>query len=137
MSIFALIVEKGGLNIIKRIKERLNETHLVKNPFIAKIIILPILDKTKIIDMALITIKPMYPNVTLFVALIGFAGFVLSGFWFFMLFLLMALLFSLFWTKYFFIFMFKVALKRGGYKGQVKILNPGEIIEKVYFNVAN
>jgi hypothetical protein len=137
MSIFALIVEKGGLNIINKIKERLKETQLVKNPFIAKTQTIFYKEKYKAVRAEIIDIKPMYPNFTLFVALIGFAGFVISGLWFFMLVLLVALSLSLFWTKYFFIFMFKVALKRGGYKGQVKILTPGEIIEKVYFNGTN
>lgn len=137
MSIFALIVEKGGVNIINKIKEHLKETNFIKNPFVAKTKTIFVMEKNKAVQAEIIDIKPVYPNVTLFVALIGFAGFMLSGLWGFLLVMFIALLLSLFWTKYFYIFMFKRSLRKGNYKGPIRILSPGEIIQEVYFNEPN
>lgn len=137
MSIFALIVEKDGVKHLNSIKERFKETNIVKNPFVFKTQPIFYKDNKDIINADIISIGPVYPNVVIYLLIIALAGFVITLNIFFFVVVMISGILSLFWYKPFYIFMFKWALRKRGYKGPIKILNPGEIIEKVYFYGTN
>jgi len=111
-------------------QRRLNNNNFIKSPFNGKIErISTTFDYFYIVD-----IKPIIPNIPLFacvimgmICLVFFKiPFVIAGIVFGLL--------SLLWSRFFFQFMFKIGLKKKGFKEKIVFLNPSKALKEVLLN---
>ena len=107
-----------------------SEEGMVKNPF-------NISHKLKVLEDKLffvLDIEPVYPPVFLFgfILLIPFIIFKWFNFWLIAPLGLISI--GFFWSDSFFIIMNIIALKKNGYKGEVKILTKTKIIKRLIDN---
>lgn len=127
MAIFGLELRNSKpLTIfIDKTNIRLQENHMVKNPFYGE---------AKIYDgFIVVEIRPVYMNPFILGLFVFLGPLVITNFkisWWLLPGLLL-ILSSIFWTSYFYIFMFMLGLRKEGYKGKVKLINDQETLRRL------
>lgn len=123
-------INKEAKKFIKETNKRLNEEHILNNPFRNSGILL--------LDNVLCCVfNPIYLNFPkialffLFPIIFYFKGFVLS-FWY--LPPLIMLVATLFWSKYFYFLFLILGLKKEGYDGKIKLIKKDDLIEEFFIN---
>lgn len=129
MAIFGVETEEDALvqELVVETNVRLQDTNLIKNPFRGGI-------KGYPDSMYVLMLEPIYFNFTWFiwVAAIGLYFWLGLSYWLIPPAILGCL--GIFWSKYFFYFMFKMGLKRKGYRGKTTLLSTAETLKRVVFH---
>ena len=114
-----------AIKFLEDTNKRISENNLIKNPFTGTI--------KRIGDIFLVDLKPIYFNFTPFFIFPIIGLYLFMGFTWIMIFPASLCLLSIFWTKYFFYFFFKIGVKKAGYKGKVKLLKDSETLRGVLY----
>ena len=131
MTIFGIKTEPSNEvnTFIANTKERMANNEMLKNPFNAGIV--------SFNNLYIIRIDPLYFNFSIFAWLPTIMIFYLWGFSFWLIPCFIIIGMGLFWSMYFYYFMFKLGLRKAGYKGSIQLVRPKEILKEVYFNEPN
>lgn len=130
MGIFGIITDNNmsATLFIEETRKRLANSNLIKNPFIGKI-------KTFELDnnllLHIVSMKPIYFNFTIFGWIIAASIFFIWGLnWFILPGILLGCV-GIFWSKYFYRWLFIKGLKRAGYNGVIKKIDNTQVIEQM------
>lgn len=140
MALFGVVVEDHfqAKQFFKETRERLGTTNLVHNPFTGGVISFISLRRVKGINRVecgyMIKMAPIYFNFAVLGALFMGIGFIIFPRLWIGIVVGIFLLCSLFWWSKFYYFILKLGLKKKGYRGSIRYLNPKQILEEVYFN---
>ena len=122
---------EAALEFVKKTNERLNNHNLVKNPFIGKIKTVNYQDRV----LHIVSMRPVYFNFTPYCWALAICMFVIKGFtwsWLCLPGIILGCV-GIFWSKYFYRWLFIKGLKKAGYPGDIKNISTSEIIEGVIF----
>lgn len=127
MAIFGLELRssKSLVAFVDKTNIRLQENHLVRNPFYGQA---KIYDGFIVVDLVPVYMNPGLLGLFMFIAPLVISTFKIS-LWLLPGFLLM--LSSIFWSKYFFVLMFILGLRKEGYKGKVKLIKDQETLRRL------
>jgi hypothetical protein len=135
MSFFIIEIDnnKGAENYFKQVEERLEDNNMLRNPFNGKIKIIDKVVKDKLSQLVFIDITPVYPNVTPYswVAVLGI--YIIWGFSWFMLPLIIFGLLGFFWSYLFFYIITYFGLRKNGYNGKVKLCRSKKVLHGLIF----
>lgn len=106
---------------------RLQDTNLMKNPFRGGI-------KGYPGSMYVLMLEPIYFNFTWFLWLAAGALYFFLGLTYWLIPPVLLGCLGIFWSKYFYYFMFKRGLKKKGYTGKTKLLSTAETLKRVVFH---
>ena len=138
MASFGILAEDCSevVSFVAKTKERLAGQNFVKNPFVGKILSLSVTgDDNLPKKLILVSMSPVYPNITWFGWLGAIAMLIFFGFHWTLIFPVIFGMTSIFWSKTFYSWIFKKGLKKNGYKGETKSVSLDEIIQ--YLEVLN
>ena len=134
MAIVSVLTDTDAIvdNYITSIKERLQSNSVLLNPFKSSFRTeLVHYNETTLCQLNLMSIEPVYPNVTIFgwIAAIttywiwGWSGWIIP-------FIIIGLL-GVFWSKYFYTLIFWLGLRKEGYTGRFRILTADGALDKL------
>lgn len=125
MAIFGIKLKDGPLvnEFVEETNERLSKNNLVKNPFTGKI--------KKYNKLYVVNMEPIYYNFGKPGAVFCLALFLGFGYKIFLIPFLFFFVLSFFWTGYFMFYMFRIGLKKKGYKGKCKYYNAKKVIREI------
>lgn len=136
MAIFGIEVDNvaEANDFFLETEQRLQGTDMVVNPFFGSLKMY--VSKDSVLGVA--SLKPMYPNLTLYVA--GFFAILgLFAYWngwglqfFFVCMSLASVLAGYFWSSHFMVSMMKVGLRKAGYKGKVETFVGSKLSERLF-----
>ena len=126
MAVFGVILDNNHAvkKYIKGIKDRVEYLSFIENPFIFNII-----NKG---DLYIIIIKPLYFNFCMFGWLIVLSMLIFIGWSYWLIPPVLLGLGSVFWWSRFYYYMFKLGLKKNGYRGKLRYLTARDILENIY-----
>lgn len=136
MALFGLITEEDNKakEFATETKERLENNNLIKNPFKSSIRQFIISENDKLKILFVVYIEPVYFNFSVFGYLLAFGVFVIWGLTPWLIPGIALGLLGFFWGADFYYLMFRVGLRKKGYKGHIKRIRYKGIIEKVLLN---
>jgi H+/Cl- antiporter ClcA len=126
MAVFGFKVEPKNTileEFVEQTKIRMQDTNLVKNPFSANIRIVG--------DKLVVSMQPIYPNFSLFGWVYILGIYLVWGLTFWLIPGIILGLLGIFWNKWFYVIMLKIALRRKKYKGKLKYVGNGIILKEV------
>ena len=135
MAIFGVLMDdkETANNFIEATKERLRKGNLATNPFTACIKTITQIEREKDIavqkKLHIIDIEPIYFNYPLLGAFTSLVLLVVS-YWA-LIPLAVFLFFSLFWSGHFYYLIFKLGLKKAGYKGKIVRVSLKEVVRRL------
>lgn len=133
MALFGFRAEhkKELTNFMLATQKKLESNNVVYNPFIAKIKEFNLISEGEPEVIYLIDMNPIYLNFTPIGWFMAFAVLVLFGFSWWITPGVVITLLGVFWTPEFYYIMFRLGLKKAGYKGKVKRLRNEAIIKEL------
>lgn len=134
MVVFGFIVDQGSSIVQKFIDDvgtKLRSSNITKNPFFGRVRATGIAQRGKSKDLIVLSIRPIYPNYSVWGWVAAAVTFPLGIRWLTFTWVAVGLL-GFFWTKYFFISMMKLGLRKAGYKGPIEVINASESMEKTF-----
>ena len=130
MALFGAITlnEDSAASYVTKTNEKFSDYNIVKNPFKGSIITKDIGDGEL---LHVVNISPLYFAYPIFGWLAVFIVFFMGGFRWNWLMLPGIILGSLciFWTKYFYMLIYKIGIKKNGYKGKLRFIRNTKVIE--------
>jgi len=107
--------------VMLEIKDRGANVNPIANPFRIRI--------TSFKFGWVVSILPLYPNYSIFGWLVALGVYMIWGFnWLVTIGIIIGCL-GIFWTKYFYMLMLRLSLRKNGYKDKIKFITSDEILE--------
>jgi len=116
---------KEVINFVIETNKRLKEENLVKSPFNGMVV-----NKG---DFLAVLIEPIYINLPFYISLIGATFSIILNIRSILYFAILSIfiLLNIFWTSYFYYFLFTKGLKKNGYKGKLKYIGAKELAKRL------
>lgn len=120
---------KAFEEFVAETNERIKDNNVVRNPFTGRIIKLDHIPGTYLIQ-----ISPLYPNYTPYIWIIGIFLFYFRGpHWLHIPIIILGCL-GLFWSRYFYYWMFRLGAKKKGSNSKLSLLSDRKTLEVAFFN---
>lgn len=114
---------------------RLSKHNIVKNPFEGHIYLIPKKNGDNSLTYA-VDMEPVYPKVWIFgLIMLAFAVAITGQINSWAIFPLMIFSAGVLWTRYFYILMLTLGLRKAGHKDKIKIITSMEIIRKLLHSI--
>ena len=123
------------LRFVRDTNNRLSKHNIVKNPFEGRIYLIPKVrgeeHLTYVVDM-----EPVYPKVWIFgLIMLAFAVALTGQINSWAIFPLLIFSAGVFWTRYFYILMLTLGVRKAGHKDKLKIITSMEIMRKLFHSI--
>jgi hypothetical protein len=123
LSLICFNVSGNIKEYVTETNNKLSEKSFIRNPFTGYCV--------QIGDTIYLKMKPFYPDISILTIVSCVIVYFISGFTYNMLWSLIFTIPSLFRNKYFFYYMFRLGLRKKGFKVKTKIVNKNNAIDNI------